>query len=172
MPTHRTADSETVALLAEVMKQYHPDLVEAGVRVGLLLAHAPVDRETGEVKGPALKLHGYAALAIVRIVSAKDRVAGMPDAQVTLDADAWPEHVHERKVAIFSHELTHLVLVRDEEGGVKTDDAFRPRLKMRPHDYQLGMFTSVIEKHGLYAVEAQAYVELHRAMTQTKFPWG
>ena len=62
MATFRVAEAEWVDLLAEVMRKHHPDLVEAGVRVGLLFAHAPRDETTGEPKGPALKRGGAAVL--------------------------------------------------------------------------------------------------------------
>ncbi|TXH55560.1 MAG: hypothetical protein E6Q97_08545 [Desulfurellales bacterium] len=172
MATFRTAEKEWVDLLAEVMKQHHPDLVEAGVTVGLLFAHAPRNDATGEPQGPALKHNGYPALAVVKINSQRDRVEGKPDATITLDGDRWPDESRESRVALLDHELAHLVLVRDEDGGIKTDDCFRPRLKCREHDFQLGGFWDVVERHGKDAVESRAYQDLHRGFSQRCFPWG
>ena len=172
MPTYCKATHEDDDLLAEVMTLYHADLADAGVRVGLLYAHAKRDDRTGEPRGPALKLHGYPCAALVRINSQRDRVQGKPDATIELDADAWEERPREEKVAILDHELEHLLLVRDDAGGVALDDANRPKLKMREHDLVIGGFVSVCERHKMAALEAQAYRDVHNTFTQRLFPWS
>lgn len=171
MPTYRQADRDDVELLAEVMREYHPKLTDAGVRVGLLHAMAARDKE-GMPKGPALTHHGYPALAVVKINSLKDRVEGKPDATITLDGERWGEQSREEKVALLHHEILHLVVATDEDGGVKTDDAFRPVLKMRMHDYEAGGFWEVVDKHGKHAPESKSYREIHREFSQRVFPWG
>ncbi len=171
MPTYRTVDAETKELCDEVMQTHHPLLKEAGVTVQILTAHAKVSEATGEPVGPALKLHGVPALAIVKVTSLKDRVGGIEDARIILDGDQWPDFGEERQRSILDHELTHLVPVY-KDGFLQTDDANRPKLKTRPHDADLGVFFEVVERHGMQAVEAQAYRDLHNTMTQMKFPWG
>lgn len=166
MPTYRTADREDLAMLKEVMEEYHERLTEHDVRVGLLYAHAPTDEDTGKPKGVALKLHGEAALAIVKINSLKDRVEGKPDATVVLDGDQWPDHSEEKKRAILDHELAHLLTPGD------TDDAGRPKLKMRGHDFTLAGFWDVVDRHKQHAAESEAYTDIHREFSQRVFHWG
>lgn len=172
MPTYKQADGESAELLRQVIDRYHPHLDAVGVRIGLLMAHAPVDKYTGEPKGPALKLHGDVALAIIKPNSLKDRVEGKPDVTITCDGDRWPELSGEKRISLLDHELEHLVLVEDEEGAVMLDDCNRPKVKTRPHDFLVAGFYSVVDRHKTEAHEAQQYIELHREMSQRTFPWG
>lgn len=161
------ADSEAVELLREVLQEHHPDLVEAGVTINLLFANAKAGAD-GEVKGPALKLHGYPCLATVKINSLKDRIEGKKDATIELDGDVWHEHAEARKKAI------HLVVAREKDGSVKLDDAGRPKLKMRLHDMVVGGFTEVLERHGQeHAGEADHVKALFEQLRQLElFPLG
>jgi|AGTN01.2.fsa_nt_gi hypothetical protein len=172
MPKYKQASREDVDLLDEVMREYHPKLVEAEVRVGLLYANAPRDKRTGEPKGPALKHNGYPALAVVKINSLKDRVEGKPDATITLDGDRWGDCSQDKKVATLDHECEHLALVEDKDGNLKIDDANRPELTMRIHDIVVGGFLSVIERHKQNACESEQFVEANRIFHQVCFPWG
>ena len=133
MATYRKADPDAFAVIEELMAANHPELDEVKVRVGALFAYAPTDEETGEPKAPAIKKYGMPTVATVRVVSQKDRVAGLPDAQILLDGEAWEhEWTDERKRAVIDRELLHLEVSRDEDGVVKLDDCNRPRLKLRP----------------------------------------
>jgi hypothetical protein len=162
--TCRPADDETTDLLQEVMGADHPRLAEVGVTVLLQFAEAE--------GGPALKLHGYPAYAIVRVVPLKDRAAGLPDCRIAIDQSAWEEHDEGWRKALLSHELEHVAVQEDEHGNVKEDALGRPKLKLKPHDFQLGGFIRTVEKYGKEAVESQQYRDLHNMMTQLKFPWG
>lgn len=172
MPTFRQADPDAVAILEDLMETVHKRLDTHGVTVGCLFAHAKIDEKTGMRKGPALKLHGYPALAIVKINSYRDRVEGKPDATVCVDGDDWGSWPVEKQRALLDHELTHLELVFDDEGGVKLDDACRPRLVMRPHDIVIGGFEEVIDRHQQHSCEAESYMPIHKMFTQKLFPWG
>lgn len=172
MATFRVAEAEWVDLLAEVMRKHHPDLVEAGVTVGLLFAHAPRGEATGEPKGPALKRGGAAVLSLVKVNSQRDRVEGKPDATITLDGDRWADEPRASQEAILDRDLEALLLVRNEDGGIETDDCFRPKLKLREPDFRLEGYWSIVERHGKDAVESRGYQEVHRGFTQRCFPWG
>lgn len=172
MATFRTAEKEWVDLLKEVMKEHHPDLVEAGVTVGLLFAHAPRDEATGEPKGVALKVHGAVVMAATKINSQRDRVEGKPDCTVTLDGDRWPDEPQAGQRAILDRELESLLLVRNEDGGIETDDCFRPKLRRREPDFRVDGYWSIVERHGKDAVESRVYQELHQGFSQRCFPWG
>lgn len=166
MPTtYRPAPKEVGKLLDLVMSDDFPELAEVGVTVLLQFA----DNE----EPPALKLHGYPCFAIVRVVNLKDRAAGLADCRIAIDAGAWEEHDDDDwRKALLSHEMEHVELVRDAQGKVKEDALGRPKLKLRPHDFNVGGFDRTIEKYGRQAIEATQYIDLHNRMTQLKFPWG
>lgn len=152
-------ESEACNLLADVIKRFHQHLIEPGVRVSVIVVD-DVDGDGGRTGRPALKLHGVAALAIVKINSLKDRVEGKADATIFIDGTHWDQCEQPQKVAILDHELHHLLLVVDEEGRIVADDAGRPKLKMRPHDFQVGWFHAIAERHGPHAVETQQMQEI------------
>lgn len=165
------APRDVEVLLHKVLADYHPDLIEAEVTFSLLFAHAKEDAE-GNPVGPALKLHGYPALAIIKINSLQHRMEGLPDCTIRIDGDQWSTHLDEVKRAILDHEATHLALVRDSAGNFETDDANRPKMKMREHDIVVGGFKEVVDRHQKHAVEAQQFLEAHKVFLQTTFPWG
>ena len=155
MPTYDTSSKDVEKLAAALRTKSHQHLDVAKVAIGYLFAYAPKDKK-GDPKGPAIKNHGYPAAALVKVTSHKDRVAGLPDAVIILDGDQWPEWSEERRGAVLDHELEHLKLKTDREGAVRSDDNGRPLLKVKPHDFQVGGFSAVIDRHGEQAVEAQA----------------
>lgn len=172
MSTFCLPDPEHTDVLAEVAKAYFPHLADAGVTVGLLVAHAKVGKD-GEVSGHALKLHGLPALAIVRINKLRDRIRGMPDAMIDIDGDAYPGLPDAQRRSLFHHELEHIVVVYDKESGaVKYDDAGRPKLKLRPHEIVIGGFWGTVDAFGADAHESIAYRDVHKGFTQRVFPWG
>lgn len=159
MATYKPAPSDVRAVVMQAMSDYHPELVEYEVTVKVLLAYAPIN-EAGEPIGPAIRHHGYQAHAMMRVNSLRDRVEGKTDATVIIDGDHYQEWPAEKLVALADHELRHLELVTkpDEHGNpvVQIDDAERPKLKIRPHDLEIGAFVDVIDRHGRHAIEAQA----------------
>lgn len=165
MPNFRAADREANDLIAEIARTY-PDLVEADVTIGCRFAYS--------AKGflPALRLHNWNAAAIVRVVSQKDRVSGMPDAMIDVDGLLWGGREEDRRRAVLHHEVHHIQVVRDKNGRIKFDDCDRPRLRLRPHDFQLGGFDDIITKYGRAALEAEAAIDLNRRLTQREFQWG
>ncbi len=172
MPTYTKADADTRDFVHATLKELRPDLAEVDVRVDVLMARPTVDKHTGEPKGPALKLHGVPALAIVRITTTKDRVAGLADAIVYIDHDRWEDMPEVRRTALVHHELEHLQLACEADGTPKTDDACRPKLKMKPHDWDLGGFASTVERFKGDAHESQHFLDLNKRMTQLCFPWN
>lgn len=96
-----------------------------------------------------------------------DRIEGKHDATVKIDSLWWEEHQDdEQRNALLDHETHHLVLARDEDGKVKYDDAGRPKLKMRQHDMELGLFWDVIQRHGEKAVEVEVYKPIQAKFRQ------
>ena len=168
MSTYRAAQPDARQRLDEVLAKYHCELVEAGVTIQLLEAFAARDGNN-EPRGPAIKHHGWPAAATVKINSQKDRVAGMADATINIDGDAWSTRSDAEQIAILDHECYHLEICRTKpkkrkkagkvyfEGGgeIILDDCCRPKLKMRPHDNQMGTFDLIAERHGKHSLEAQ-----------------
>ena len=63
MAIFQSAPKDVLALLKAVRAQFYRDLDETGVTISVLMAHAKKNEETGEPDGPALKHHGWPALA-------------------------------------------------------------------------------------------------------------
>lgn len=162
--TYTRAAAGIVQVVEEVMAETYLELAAHGVTVETLLAW------NGERE--PLRLHGYPAHAIIKVNGLKDRAAGLADCRLLIDGRGWEDWSQQQRVALIDHELRHLELVKDREGHVKTDDCARPRLRVRPHDWQIGGFDDVVQRHGIEAFEAQSFRDLHRHLTQMKFPWG
>lgn len=170
MATLTIPRSDVSDLVTQVMAEYHADLDNAGVTVGLL-AQWPSEGETDadDPGGSCLKLHGYPCAAVVKITPYRQRVQGVADAVITLDGGTWKGLARAEKVALIDHELTHLELARDEDGHVKTDDAGRPKLKMRLHDVQAGWFVDIARRHGAASFEVKQARETYEAYRQQFF---
>lgn len=160
MTSYTVADSDVIDLLNRILREHHPDLAEAGVRVGVLMAFNP--------EGDAVRHSGYPALACVKVVSLKDRVTKGYDVEMLIDQSAWDDMRAQHRAALVDHELTHVRRVPNSakalrEGGLKwkTDDIGRPKIKMRKGDFHCGdAFAEVIARHGDYAAE---YLNIQRA---------
>lgn len=152
-----------MAHVHHMLEKYHPDLKD--VRVGALMAYDPDDPKTG-----VLVHQGYPASAMVRIISPKDRAAGMPDAQIIIDLADWLLLSSAERDALIDHELTHLVRVEKDGIGL-FDIQGRPKLKMRKHSRQFGWFDEVAERHGEASPEVrQARQLLQSGAEQLYFP--
>jgi len=163
MPTYEKANDAMVELLEQTKRAHHQRLGD--VTIGMLVALAPINEDTGEPKGPALKLRGVACLAVTRVVGLKLRTHGLEDAEIVIDGDRWPELSQGERVALLDHELTHLELNCDKHGANRRDDLGRPKLKMRPHDHEFGWFDEVAERHGINSIEV-------RQARQFQEDWG
>lgn len=136
-----------------LIRKYHPDLEKVALRLDLLCA------STDSEDAHAVTLGGYPCLAVVRIVSAKDRAKDVGDAEITIDRDAYEAMTSEQRDALLDHELYHLNIVRDRAGQPKRDDHGRPKLKMRKHDFNVGWFHEIARRHGAASIEVQQATE-------------
>lgn len=151
--SYERAGTDIDELIRETIEEHYAEtLGKAEVTVAAVLKFAPLDKETGKPKGPALKLHGWPCAATIKITPILQRVLDVPDAIMTIDGDRWPKWADERKAAIIDHELCHLV-AEIENDIVITDDIGRPKLRMREHDWQTGGFREIVERHGEAALE-------------------
>lgn len=153
MPIYDEGSEEQHEVVQQMMEKYHQPLVDAQVKIDVLRAWARKDKN-GDPVGPALTLHGWPCLAIVRVIPYKQRVKGCGDAEIAIDDERWDELSEWDRKALIDHELEHLELRH------KQDDLDRPKLKLRHHDYRLEGFHSIIRRHGRFALEWQEYVRL------------
>jgi len=165
MPTtYQPCTPDVESMVQGLIKQYYPDLEAADVSLCLLFA---VNGES-----PALMQNGYPALAMVRLNNLRDRIAGLKDATILIDQSNWVEWSDEERLAVLDHELYHLEVKRTKYGQIEHDDANRPKLKLRKHDFQIGGFHGVVRRHGATAFEAQAVARLVTSWRQNEFAWS
>lgn len=142
-----TIDDGTIAAIGEtIMREFYPDMLAADLTIEWLLAHG------------GLKLRGWPAYATVKANSLKDRVAGLADVRILIDADRWGGLSPNRQQAIIHHELHHVIIRQDDTGGVLTDDANRPKVKLRQHDFESGGFSAIAQRYGEDAPEYALWV--------------
>lgn len=110
-----------------------------------------------------------------RIVGGRDRAAGMPDAQLVFCRERWEELDDEQRRGLVDHQLAFLLVMteRDENGkeAAKEDEYGRPKLRLRKHDAEIGIFYDVVERRGEHAPESMSFEEAYARMTQLSFPW-
>lgn len=166
--TNAEPGNEVFGLMAEIIAEHYPDLEELEVEVGVMFAFNP--------KGPAVKLHGRACAAVIKINSLKARAEGLPDATITIDGHLWgrgdEKLPRRRRIALLDHELHHLVVVHDKNGDPVADDLGRPKLKMKPHDFEVGWFRVIAERHGRDSFEVEQAAKLTDEHGQLLFPWA
>ena len=171
MPTYTDAPERVHQLLAKAVSQWHSELLEVEVTFLVQMVHASRDKD-GEPTGPAIKWGGSGAAAIVRITPLKDRQAGLADVRLLLDGDTWDSRSEAEQLAILDHECEHIEVCRDKEGAILADDIGRPKLRLRPHDWLMGGFDEVMQRHRENALETKHADSMVRKWRQLDLPWG
>lgn len=146
------APADVHEMAREIMERHHPELKMPDgsfVRLCILMASQPKDK----ADEPAVMLHGYPCAAVVSIIPYKQRVDKRADAEITIDERLWQDFTEPQQRALLDHEITHLTFQVDESMALKTDDAGRPKLTMRNHDWELGGFESIARRYGADAIE-------------------
>jgi hypothetical protein len=155
-----TKDDGAAATVADrLLKLFYRDLEEAEVTIEILHASG------------GLKHHGYAAAATVKINSLKDRAAGLADCRIILDGDGWEKWDTKRRQAVLDHELFHLEVQRDQEDEIKSDDLGRPKLRLKLHDHQLGIFEEIILRNKEHSIDAQVIAKSWAKVKQLQIDW-
>ena len=162
--TYEPCPKAVLTLVEKTIDAHHPDLRDAEVAVYCLFAIS----DTGQ----AIMAHGYPALARIKINKLEDRVAGFLDATMLIDKIAWEEMDDEGKAALVDHELEHLKVVIDKEGSLVTDDAGRPKLRIKKHDWQTGGFYSIAKRHQDKAHEVIQIAQVNAAFKQGILQFG
>lgn len=163
MPTtYSDCGSDVVQIADRLKRKFYSDLLEADVAIHYLFAASNGD-------APALMHHGWPAAALIKINNRRDRVQGLADATLMLDGRAFADWDQERRVAVIDHELYHLEVKRTKFGAVATDDAGRPKVKLKPHDFEIAGFHAMVDRHGLASMEAQNFVHVAQHWRQMAF---
>lgn len=152
--------------MAAIIKKYHPDLDNVGIKVDLI---SVANDEEGE---PALTHQGYSAAAVVKIIGPKDRAIGRGDAEIVIDEETYNSMKDESRDALIDHELYHLQVVRNKKGFPKKDCCGRPKLTMRLHDRQMGWFDEIASRHGSASLECQQATRLFLGGKQIYFEFA
>ncbi len=169
-------DKVTGSLLETIQRTqqiYHSRMLEPtiamSVAVESFLVYGPRNKD-GDQTGPAISIQGRDAYACIRISKLEERVAGRGDAIMWIDGDNVRQWEEETLVAIIDHELTHLELATDPKTEqIQLDDSGRVKLKMRQHDFQVGWFDEVAERHAAASIEVQQATALAN-VRQMYFP--
>lgn len=159
MPTYQVDkhDGDISQMVALVMSKFHQPLVDAGVLVDVVVA-LPSDNDGSDI----VKLHGRECYATISVVPYKMRVRGLGDATLLVDGPKWNDMPERQRAALIDHELHHLELAMtkgktvgeiDIPPRVKRDDLERPKLKLRPHDWEIGGFDLIVERHRDHSIE-------------------
>lgn len=108
---------------------------------------------------------------MIKIVGLADRVAGLADSMLKIDAERWKDLSDKQRNALIDHELTHLIVKTDKDGNTKTDDLDRPKLQMKRHDREISCFDDVIRRHERDSLEWQAFDTMSAALAQMQLPF-
>lgn len=155
---------EVPTLAKTLMRQFHQELIEADATIKFLFARNP--------DGPAIMHNGYPAFASVKINSLIDRVAGLADATILIDESRWNDAAEEERESVLDHELQHLECKRNDVGALVYDDANRPKLKIRKHDWHGGGFHAIAKRHGIAAIEVQQIQQVQSAWKQLELEFA
>jgi hypothetical protein len=158
---------EVVNLISSALQKWHRTLFAQGVTIDAVFSRKW--NKDGEPIA-ALKRHGIPALAKIKVTSLEDRVRGLGDAKLVIDGNAWERMSANRRLALLDHKLEHLDLAVDRDGIPKIDDNGRPKLKTKPHDWELAGFESVAKRQGENAIEVQEIAAFKERFAQLDLP--
>lgn len=166
MPTYRPDNGEIQRVIDDISERHYEPLKNAGVTFDVMVA-MPGDSDDSDL----VKLHGRECYAVIQITPYKLRCRGMSDVTLWVDGPKWDGLDERKREALIDHELHHLELqwtkpkwVGEVEipSVVKLDESGRPKLKLIPHDWEIGGFDAIVSRYGNDSIE----IEQCRAMVQ------
>jgi hypothetical protein len=162
MAWYSIANEEVNLTIQKVMKENHGELHNAGVTITALIARSE--------EGPAIKVRGSEAAGCIRITKLAERTLGLGDAVMTLDGESMIAWSSKRLQAVIDHELRHLMLAKNKRTGeIQLDDEGRPKLRIRPHDFEFGWFARTAELYGEESYEVSQAREIVAAQFVQNF---
>lgn len=147
-----------------LLETYYSELREAEVTFDLIFASSDNEK-------PAICHRGMKVGACIRPTTLTERVAGRKDVEILINREYYNSLTDPEKDALIDHELYHLVVMREKDTSVAVDDHYRPKLRMRIHDYEFGWFDEVARRHGGASGEVRQAKKLVIAARQTIFPF-
>lgn len=155
MATKYTKVSKEVnSLVNKVLEDHHVPLCHVEVSILCLFAES-YGKGMAALRPPLMK-NGQVCAAMIRQTSSIERVGGMEDMVIILDKRRWEVMDETCRKALIDHELCHASVKRDKKNSdVCYDQNGRPVFTMNPHDYEIGVFTSIIERYGMAAIDCQ-----------------
>lgn len=148
MPTFEKAKRELYTRLAEVCAEYHPELEQIELKIGVVFAFATTN-DDGEPTGLALSRGGKEVAWVAKVTDAAQRLTGSPDLLVKLNGDQWADWSEARQTSVLDEVLYAVEIVRDKEtGNPESDDAGRPRIKLKKWDIDVQGFETIVRRHG------------------------
>lgn len=163
MPSFDITSPQIAETITKLIEANHPELVEANATVDSIFAF-------DDKGGFPVKTNGYPSAANIKISNLKSRVKGAADAEIIIDREAFNAMSTTQQEALIDRELYRLVVKRDKEGNVKTDDAERPVLRLKKFDYMLGWFKEIAIRHGQDSPEVYQANILWQKDGRTFFP--
>jgi hypothetical protein len=115
-----------------------------------------------EGDGNPVKLHDRTCAAVISIIPYKQRVDKRADAEIIIDAERWKKFSQRTRRALLDHEITHLEFKIDDDGFVQTDDAGRPKLRLRDHDWDVTGFRSIAQRYGDDSIDVMNLRQLQK----------
>ena len=159
MPSYRPDNGEITEVIEEIAAKHHEPLVNAGVTFDVMVA-IPSENDGSDL----VKLHGRECYAVVQVTPYKLRCRGMSDVTLWVDGPKWDGLDSRQRKALIDHELLHLELQWTKSrvvaevtipARVKTDDLERPKIKLRPHDWEIGGFDLIVNRWGDDSIEIE-----------------
>lgn len=165
---YELVDDETQRTLSRVREAYYGEYLVGVTIDAMFVQHDDPDKKDEQV----LTHGGYPAAATCRIVNTRDRAAGMADVQIVIDRAVWASYLPNDRDALLDHELHHIERVLESDGTTpKRDVQGRPKLALRKHDWQLGWFNEVAERHGKHSTEVRQARMIYKHAHQLYFPF-
>jgi hypothetical protein len=170
--TYEAGNKAIAALVQHALEKYHPELHKEGVTVDCIIVRKTTGKDDATEDVHALKRAGYPLDAKIGVTSLQDRARGIADAKLMIDGFEWNKATDRQRLGLIDHELEHLTLVehkpteKDPAIYFLKDDLGRPKLKVRPHDWELAGFQTVAIRHGEHSHEAIQFANFRTEYAQ------
>lgn len=147
MPVEK-ANKDFYDHLATLCEEMRPDVHEIKLKIGVVFCHAATNEE-GVKTGPGLTKGGYEVAWTAKVTSPEERLTGSPDLRVKLNGDRWEEWSDARRESVLDEILHAITIIRDPDSDAPlTDDASRPRIRLKHFDIHVTGFEAIVRRHG------------------------
>jgi hypothetical protein len=133
-----TNATEVEEIAKEIMELHYPNLRDAGLDIAYMWRTEAMALGEGRV----------AAGQCVHVADREFAIHGH-DFLIIMARDVWNDASEEFRRAVVDHELSHVGIRYDEDGGIEYDeDTNRAKTFCRRHEVE--EFSEVLERHGAY----------------------